>query len=1044
MKNLKKVLSLILVVAMACSFMMFASAKDYEDFTDAADISDEYLEAVDVAAALEIFVGDDTGALDPQGNFTRAQAAKIVTYMSIGKSAAEALAATGGIFGDVPAYHWASKYIAYAYNAGILNGDGDGNFRPEDSVTGAEVAKLMNTVLGYGKKGEYVGASWQINAISDGISRGLVVNVGDLTAPALREEVIQAVFNTIRPEGARVGIQNKMVEYSNIINGYVFADGDGGTWATPNVNKSSLGRYIFNLTFNGFDDNSGYPVHNWKIGAVIISDVYPDAPAAYRSTDGSAIYTTAPFFSTIDLQSKFNLVFHTLAARGATVFYNGIAVFANVNDVAMLDAGVNATRRAAAQKIVDDFLLIGAPTPAEIAAEAAAQAELVIYDYFIGNVGAASKRGVIVDIYLDYEGYVERIVIIEKTAARITSNTLFNSFGGVTNISGITEHVFGYVTYAGDTTLVKGDVALWYIDAASVLHIEKLAPVEGQLTRYTTATYTVAFGGDNYSLSNLTGHPGVVDFDKKLDETGTDGDLRKAANYNKDAAIYVDDNGSILYFNPPSGALPQYMYVLAVSEDGFGNMDKVRAIFTDGTIKVVNAVDAIANYPADTVKLRVTNAATAQWVSYGYDEANNLYTLTTLLRGAIPAAPKPAATVYNTRTAIGGAATPQTAPGRTAFLTVGAGSVFGAGVADRMIGDSSTVFIFYNPAAGGSAKAYVGINSIPNLELRATDMVNYINVGPDIYDDYVLIETDALAYDDIYSIFAMRNQSMTDYFGVANINAYENVIINGTPVAKPWFDTTSAIGVPEVLLGLYQAKVREVNGEKVHLITTAGERSIGGRYQDMGNYAINIYDAANNLVSAMPFNVAASLPMYLVSPVNLNVPQKFEYDTMKYFVPAYAADGVTPIHYNIFWTVDPLNATKITAIYFVPDNGALSTARAVLGNAYTPTALTHALNVALAAAGLDIGDVNDILTAAAAAPTTAIPAGGSIWQDVDAIAAGATWPAGVTFSLAPVLFPATPALAAQTTVVFNVTLTSGTWTYTYPMTVTVDAFNATV
>ena len=133
MKNLKKVLSLILVVAMACSFMMFASAKDYEDFTDAKDISEQYLEAVDVISALNIFVGDDTGALNPQGTFTRAQAAKIVTYMSIGNTAAEALTPAGGIFTDVSASHWASKYVAYAFNAGILSGD-----RSEERRVGKE------------------------------------------------------------------------------------------------------------------------------------------------------------------------------------------------------------------------------------------------------------------------------------------------------------------------------------------------------------------------------------------------------------------------------------------------------------------------------------------------------------------------------------------------------------------------------------------------------------------------------------------------------------------------------------------------------------------------------------------------------------------------------------------------------------------------------------------------------------------------------------------------------------------------------------------
>ena len=1035
MKNLRKVLSLILVVAMACSFMMFASAKDYEEFTDAADISDKYLEAVDVAAALEIFIGDETGKLDPQGTFTRAQAAKIVSYMSIGKQASEALTATGGIFADVPADFWASKYIAYAANAGILNGDGDGNFRPEDAVTGAEVAKLMNTVLGYGKKGEYVGPSWQINSISDGISRGLIVNVDDLTAPALREEVIQAVFNTIRPDGELRGIKNKMVEYSNIINGYVYADGSGGTGAAVNAAKSTLGRFIFNLTFNGFDDNSGYPVHDWKVGAVIISDVYPDAPADYRSTNGAVIYTTSPIWATSDLESRFNLSFH--ATRTAAIFYNGVLVIDGITNTTV--GAINSNRLLTAAQILAQEAIIA--NPLSTADEIADAEDVLAYNAMLLTVSAADKIGVIVDIYLDYEGFVERIVIIEKQASKITSATIKNSYGGVSNIGGITEHAGAFVTYAGDINLVKDDYTLWYVDRANVVNIEKLAPVEGQLTRYTTATYTVAFGGADYSLSDLTGHPAVAGANRAL-VGGTDAALRDAANYKKDASIYVDDNGSIIYFIPPAGAAPQYMYVLAVSTNGFGTMDKVRAIFPDGTIKVVNAVDALANYPADRVLDRViVPADDAQWVSYSYDEATDVYTLLTLTQA------KAAFPNHNALTAIG-SATPKTLSGRTAFLDVAGGPFNGA---TRMIGDSSTVFIFYNAAAGGSAKAYVGINSLPNLDLDTADLVCYYNSGFDIYDDYVLIETNALAYDDIYTVFALQNQSMTDYFGVPNINAYENVIINGEVVAKPWFDTLSAVGVPETLMGLYQAKVREVSGEKVHLITASGQRVMGGSYQDLGNHAINIFYADDTTPAhGMPYNVAASLPMYLVSPANFNVPQKFEYATMSYFVPATkVVGGVTvPVHYNIFYTTDLTNVDKITALYFVPASDNFSAAIDLLvANYALLTGTDTAADIATALAGLTTPIVYPTTYTATAATTplkntelnTALKAQeANILAYINDALATATI-TGVTATATYVTRTTDFTNTAAGTVDYVITLKDGTTLNTYSYTFTVTA-----
>lgn len=49
------------------------------------------------------------------------------------------------VFYDVPEDHWASKYIADAYNKGYIQGDGGGKFRPDDNLTIVEfIAMLTN------------------------------------------------------------------------------------------------------------------------------------------------------------------------------------------------------------------------------------------------------------------------------------------------------------------------------------------------------------------------------------------------------------------------------------------------------------------------------------------------------------------------------------------------------------------------------------------------------------------------------------------------------------------------------------------------------------------------------------------------------------------------------------------------------------------------------------------------------------------------------------------------------------------------------------
>ena len=53
------------------------------------------------------------------------------------------------IFNDVPASHWASGYVNVAQSLQIVNGYGDGNFGPEDQVTYEQAVKMIVGALGY-------------------------------------------------------------------------------------------------------------------------------------------------------------------------------------------------------------------------------------------------------------------------------------------------------------------------------------------------------------------------------------------------------------------------------------------------------------------------------------------------------------------------------------------------------------------------------------------------------------------------------------------------------------------------------------------------------------------------------------------------------------------------------------------------------------------------------------------------------------------------------------------------------------------------------
>ena len=233
MKNLKKVLSLVLALAMAASLMTFAFAADAGDFKDYNEVS--HKEAVDVMSAVGVFngVGDGTN-FDPDGTLTREQAAKIITYMIAGQTEADKLVATIAPYSDVSATRWSAGSIAYCTSEGIIAGTGDGTFNPTGELTGLAFAKMLLTALGYDAEIEQLtGPSWAINtaklAVTAGLTKGLDIS---LTDPMTREEAAQMALN------AEKAI---MVEYGTMI-GVNVGDANvtiAGSKASPVVNTAT-------------------------------------------------------------------------------------------------------------------------------------------------------------------------------------------------------------------------------------------------------------------------------------------------------------------------------------------------------------------------------------------------------------------------------------------------------------------------------------------------------------------------------------------------------------------------------------------------------------------------------------------------------------------------------------------------------------------------------------------------------------------------------------------------------------------------------------
>lgn len=201
MRNLKKVLSLVLAVAMMVSICVVgAGAVNYDDFKDEGTITKK--QAVETLVSLDVLNGYNGGeTFAPTQPVTRAEMATIICRILAGGESLIPDATK-----EVPTYtdidgHWAESYIEYCTSLGIVSGKGNGIFDPQANVTAAEAAKMVMTTLGYNADIEgFKGAGWDINTMAKANTLKLTANlVKEISANVAitREQVAQLIYNAL-------------------------------------------------------------------------------------------------------------------------------------------------------------------------------------------------------------------------------------------------------------------------------------------------------------------------------------------------------------------------------------------------------------------------------------------------------------------------------------------------------------------------------------------------------------------------------------------------------------------------------------------------------------------------------------------------------------------------------------------------------------------------------------------------------------------------------------------------------------------------------
>ena len=215
-KSYRKYLAGAAAAAVVVSAVPVAGFAAAQTFTDASDIPAYAVDAVNYLVGKKAINGYEDGSFKPAAQITRGEVATILAKtlnLTVDDKAQANFDDTDG--------HWSSKFIAavQAQKPGVLNGDGNGKFRPNANITREELASVL--VQAYGLKLDTNAdvafsdvSGWGANSVnilaSLGVAAGKTTTTFAPKADVTRAETA-AFFHRAEVETVRVEVKQKVV-----------------------------------------------------------------------------------------------------------------------------------------------------------------------------------------------------------------------------------------------------------------------------------------------------------------------------------------------------------------------------------------------------------------------------------------------------------------------------------------------------------------------------------------------------------------------------------------------------------------------------------------------------------------------------------------------------------------------------------------------------------------------------------------------------------------------------------------------------------------
>ena len=423
-------------------------------------------------------------------------------------------------FTDVPS--WAAPYVAACAAEGVVAGIGDGLYGGDNNVTAAQAALMILKALGYFQYQDDFGSDWQVATVRQASQIGLFSGVNSNAEAALtRNQVAQLVLN---------GLKKDMVEFT----------GDVGTQITIGDTTVNSGYRAEYTARTSADD---------KYGTLIGNTTELQNQGQYIIQLGEELFDG-------DLTEKGST---DAFGRPSTTWRYDRDVIGTYAD----KADATYTAKVELGDIYKD-LGLDERTTADYVVDGNGQGTKTLYR---GNDAEIGGNGVLIEAYVDSNDDVTlveiRTYVAEVATVDEDDDEPYITLADLGNGPADNER---YETSAFD----EEDIVLYTFADEEIQSVVLAEQVSGTVDRVNSTKNTFEVDGTTY---------------KQSAEYASSANDITVSNVGEDAVFYVDAYGYVVYVDEATGS-EDYAYVIDLGQEGTFSRKTYMAqlLLTDGTV----------------------------------------------------------------------------------------------------------------------------------------------------------------------------------------------------------------------------------------------------------------------------------------------------------------------------------------------------------------------------------------------------------------------------------------------------------------------------